>query len=363
MKKTLIGGQAVMEGVMMRSPEGVALAVRRTDGAIVKEYHKNTNKRKKGSFATWPVVRGVVVFVESLVSGMKIVTRSAELMGEGFEEEPSKFEKWLAKRLGKSAMDVALGVAVVLALILSVGLFIALPALIVGWLPLAEHPVWESLAQGLIRLIIFLAYLVAVSLMKDVKRMFQYHGAEHKTIACYEHDLPLTPANAKTCSRFHPRCGTNFLFLVMAISILFFAVVTALTKLWLPQNSFILRFAIRLLFLPLVAGLSYEVLRGAAKSDNIFCRIVRAPGMALQRLTTKEPDEEMLEVAIASFQLAEDPPDHDIEVDTETEKAKRIAKLREDDAQNETAAEAEPAKAQASSADTAAEPSEAEAHA
>lgn len=336
MKKCNIGGQAVMVGVMMRSATGTALAVRQTDGSIAAEYHNNSNQRKKGSFPTWPVVRGVYAFCDSLVSGMKIISRSAEIVGGEFEEEPSKFEIWLSKKLGKSVMDVAIYIAIVLAVVLSVGLFIALPALLVGLIPFNNHPVWESLCQGLIRLCIFLGYLGLISRMKDVRRLFMYHGAEHKTIACYEAELELTPENAEKCSRFHPRCGTNFMFLVMAVSIVFFACITALTNLWLPEGlegSFIIRFATRLLFLPLVAGLSYEVLKFAAKSDNLFCRVVRAPGLALQRLTTKEPDRSMLEVAITAFKLVLDPPDHDINF-------KRVTPKKVEDKSDATAEDA-----------------------
>lgn len=343
MSKCTIGGQAVMEGVMMKAPAGYAVVVRRPDGTMVKEYRRNKKRYKKGSFPTWPFVRGVYALVQSLTEGMDITTRSAELLGEEFEEEPTKFEKWLAKRFGKSAMDVVKWVAVFLACILAVGLFVLLPIGIVegleglgalfGWTWLSQMPLWVStIVQGVARLAIFLLYIVAISRIKDVKRVFMYHGAEHKTIACYEADMELTPENAAKCTRLHPRCGTNYLFLVMALSILITTVVTALFDLipgfdvWQQNglNKFLFRLA-RIALIPLIAGVSYEVLKAAAKSDNLFCRIVRAPGLSLQHLTTKEPTLDMLEVAIASFQLALHPPKKDIIVDLKKEREEKLA--------------------------------------
>ncbi len=304
MKRCDIGGQAVMEGVMMRSPDGTALAVRQANGSIVTEYDKAPPARKKGTFPTWPVVRGVYAFIDSLTTGMKVTTRSAELIG-GEPEEPTKFEKWMAEKLGKSAMDVATGIAVVLGVLLAVGLFIALPTFLARLFHLPA--VWESLVQGGFRLAIFVGYLFAVSAIKDVRRVFMYHGAEHKTIACYEHDAPLTPDNAMQYSRLHARCGTNYLFLVMAVSILFFAFVTAILQLWWENIPYIAALGIRILFIPVVAGLAYELLKAAAKSDNFLCRIVRAPGLLLQRITTREPSRDMLEVAITAFNVCMDP--------------------------------------------------------
>lgn len=299
MKRCSVGGQAVMEGVMMRTPEGdVALAVRRADGTIETEY---TPKKKKETspILKWPVVRGVVSFIDALATGMKMTTRSAELYGEEIDEEPSRFEKWLAQKTGKSAMDVAIVVAVVLAIGLAVALFVFLPSLatqIIPWKDTAPR-IWKSLTEGFVRLLIFLIYITAISLMKDIRRVYMYHGAEHKTIACYEHEAELTPENAMRYSRLHPRCGTNYLFLVMAVSILFFAA--------LPYTeNLLLRLLTRIVFLPLVAGLAYEVLKLAAASDKLWARIIRAPGLGLQYLTTREPEPEMIEVAIKAFNLA-----------------------------------------------------------
>lgn len=298
-----IGGQAVMEGVMMKSPTGVAMAVRRADGTIATSYDNWTTRAKKGTFLGLPIIRGVVTFIESLSTGMTTLTKSAKLAGEDIDEEPTRFEKWLSEKLGKSVESVVVGIAVLLAVVLSVGLFFLLPlgisSLIFGGLADVAG-VWKSLTEGLIRLIIFIGYIMLCASIKDVKRTFMYHGAEHKTIACYEAEEELTPDNAMKHSRLHPRCGTNYLFLVMAVSILFFAAIG-----W--NASFALRLVMRIAFLPIVAGLSYEVLRFAAKYDNAFTRIIRAPGMALQRITTKEPTEDMLEVAITAFNLALDP--------------------------------------------------------
>ena len=298
-----IGGQAVMEGVMMKSPTGVAMAVRRADGTIATSYDNWTTRAKKGTFLGLPIIRGVVTFIESLSTGMTTLTESAKLAGEDIDEEPTRFEKWLSEKLGKSVESVVVGIAVLLAVVLSVGLFFLLPlgisSLIFGGLADVAG-VWKSLTEGLIRLIIFIGYIMLCASIKDVKRTFMYHGAEHKTIACYEAEEELTPDNAMKHSRLHPRCGTNYLFLVMAVSILFFAAIG-----W--NANFALRLVMRIAFLPIVAGLSYEVLRFAAKYDNAFTRIIRAPGMALQRITTKEPTEDMLEVAITAFNLALDP--------------------------------------------------------
>ena len=301
MKKCSIGGQAVMEGVMMKSPDGIALAVRKPDGSIEKQFKPVKSKAQKGTFYGLPIVRGVVAFVESLTVGVNTMMESARLAGES-EEEPSKFEKYLAKKLGKSVDNIIIGIAATLALVISVGLFFVLPTLISSFAlkGAAIASVWKSILEGVVRLLIFVGYLMATSLVKDVKRVFMYHGAEHKVIACYEAEEELTPQNAMRHTRLHPRCGTNYLFLVMAVSIAFFAVVG-----W--NANFFVRLGLRLLFLPVVAGLSYEVLKLAAKSDGWLARIVRAPGLALQRITTKEPSLDMIEVAIAAFELATDP--------------------------------------------------------
>ena len=343
-----IGGQAVMEGVMMKAPTGIALAVRRADGSIATEYNAQENKAKKGTFLGWPIVRGVVTFVDSLTTGMRTITRSAELYGEDFEEEPSKFEKWLSKVTGRSVDKIVVDIAVVLAILLSVGLFFMLPTFLSG-LVLRGYQgatIWKSITEGVVRLLIFLGYLFGISRMKETKRLFMYHGAEHKTIACYEHGAELTPENAMKHSRLHPRCGTNYLFLVMAISILFFAMVGFNANFWLRLFS-------RILFLPVVAGISYEVLRFGGKSESLLARIVRAPGMALQHITTVEPDEGMLEVAITAFRIALDPLAYQEKQRLEAE-AQEAARATESasEAQGEPAAEQAENEVQDNAADT-----------
>ena len=327
MKRTDIGGQALIEGVMMRSEKGTAVVVRRSDGSLAKEFHHQRVRYRKGSFPTWPFVRGIYAFVQALSDGMSITTRAAELLGEE-TEEPSKFELWLSKRFNKSAMDVVKGVAISLAAVLAIGLFVLLPIGIVELIELIfgkMNLAWSTVLQGVIRLAIFLLYIYGISRIKDIKRVFMYHGAEHKTIACYEAELDMTPQNAAKCTRLHPRCGTNYLFLTMAVSIIVTTAVTALCTLipgfaeWekVGMHRLLFRLA-RIVLIPLIAGVSYEVLKAAAKSDNLVCRIVRAPGLALQHLTTQEPTEDMLEVAIASFELALHPPKGDITFDPKT---------------------------------------------
>ena len=218
MKKCTVGGQAVMEGVMMKSPTGIAMAVRDGSGRIVLDYKPFTSKAKKGSILGWPVIRGVVAFVESLSTGMSTLTKSAEMIGEEVDEEPSKFELWLAKTFDKSVEKIIVGIAVIIAIALSIGLFFLLPQLISSLIFRGSEAagIVKSLTEGMVRLLIFLGYILFCAQIKDIRRVFMYHGAEHKTIACYEAEDELTPANALKYSRLHPRCGTNYLFLVMA---------------------------------------------------------------------------------------------------------------------------------------------------
>ncbi len=301
-----------MEGVMMKSDTGIAMAVRRADGKIVTSYKKSTTKAKKGTFWGFPVVRGCVAFVESLVTGIRTTTESANMYGEDLfeDEEPSKFEKWLSKTFGKDIEDVVIGVALVMGIALSVGLFVFLPQLISSLIFGEGKSIWRSLVEGLLRVGIYIAYLFACSSIKQMKRLFMYHGAEHKTIACYEAEDEMTPASAMKHKRLHPRCGTNYLFLVMAISILVLTCIDVVFMYGLKiqiSNSvlaFLFRFGIRIICLPLIAGISYEVLRAAAKKDNWLTKAVRAPGMGLQLITTKEPTEDMIEVAMAAFYIA-----------------------------------------------------------
>ena len=312
MRKCTVGGQAVMEGVMMKSDTGIAMAVRRADGKIVTSYSKQTSRAKKGTFWGLPVVRGCVAFVESLTTGIKTTTESAKMYGEDafVEEEPTKFEKWLSKVLGKNIEQIVIGLGMMLGLLFAVGLFIFLPQLVSSLIFGEGKGIWRSLVEGVLRVAIYIGYLFACSSIKEMKRLFMYHGAEHKTIACYEAEDELTPKNAMKYKRLHPRCGTNYLFLVMAISILVLTCIDAVIMYGFhftianPVLAFIFRFGVRILCLPFIAGISYEVLRGAAQRDNWLTKAVRAPGMALQLITTKEPTEDMIEVAMAAFYIA-----------------------------------------------------------
>ena len=304
-----IGGQAVMEGVMMQSPanESIAIAVRRPSGRIVVTCEKNTPLSKKHPWMGWPIIRGCVNMVLMLKMGMQTLDRSTQMLGV-MEEEPTKFEKWLAEKLGAKIDKVVMAVAMVLAVVLSLFLFVALPT---GAATLAglftDSRLVINLVSGLTRVAILILYMWGIGFVPDIKRVFMYHGAEHKTVYCNEAGLPLTPENAKQFSRLHPRCGTAFLFLVMIISILIGAVADELIFMLfgIEKLSFLLRFGRSLLLLPVVTGVSYEVLKALAHAgDSLIVRALRWPGMKLQLLTTREPDEKMLEVAIASMKAA-----------------------------------------------------------
>ncbi len=313
--RTYIGGQAVLEGVMMRGKTAYATAVRDPEGNIQVESRRLNLSKGRRIVGKIPLVRGVVSFVSSLVTGAKILMRSAEVYGD--EAEPSKFEKWCDEKLHLNIMSAVSFVATLLGVVLAVGLFIVLPMVLVNLLAdsgswLVPRSIGYNLLQGLFRLIIFILYIVAITAMKDIRRVFMYHGAEHKTITCFEKGMELTPENAKTCSRIHDRCGTTFLFLVMAISIVVFSVINWVCDAYLDifhygrVLNFLIEFAIKILFLPLVAGISYEVLKLLAKSQSKILLPIKAPGFALQKLTTREPSEDMLEVAIAAFQKVYD---------------------------------------------------------
>ena len=304
-----IGGQAVLEGVMMRSPEYVAVAVRRKDGSIVLKRDPYVSPAKKHKWMGLPFIRGAVSMVTMLVTGMKILEDSAKMGGEE-EEEPTKFELWLAKKLGKGVDKVVMGVAVVLALFLSIGLFVLIPNAIIKLFPASATGgmlLLKNLTTGLVRTLILIGYMLVVRRVPDMMRTFRYHGAEHKTVYCHEAEQDLTPENAKVFSRLHPRCGTSFLLITFLLSIIFYSVVDVLVLLIFHYNlgaHYLLRILTRILLLPCVAGISYEVLKGLAHNDNKVCTALRKPGMALQLLTTAEPDAGMLEVAIVSMKAA-----------------------------------------------------------
>lgn len=309
---TYIGGQAVMEGVMMRGRRAMATAVRDPDGNVQIEAVRIRPPEERSRFSRLPFVRGVVSFVESLVIGNRVLMRSAEV-AEGDPEQPSKAEKWLAEKHKVNVNSIWNGVAIALGILLAVLIFILVPQYLTGLTGFATtglEGLWFNLIEGGIRLVIFLLYIVGISAIRTLGRVYRYHGAEHKTITCFEKGMELTPENAKKCSRIHDRCGTTFLFLVMAVSIVVFSVVNWVCDEYLDffvygrVVNFLIQFAVKILFLPVVAGLSYEVLKLLAKTQSKIFLPIKAPGFALQKLTTREPTEDMLEVAIAAFKKA-----------------------------------------------------------
>lgn len=294
-----MGGQAVMEGVMMRSGKATAVSVRRPDGTIVTKRSEFIAPKDKHPWMGKPFIRGVINMGTMLYFGMNTLETSTQMLGI-LDEEPTKFEKWLAKKLGKGVDKVVMGVAIVLAVILSIGLFMAIPAGVESLCKKAGMgPLGYTLLGGLTKILILVGYMIAVAFVPDVRRTFQYHGAEHKSVHCFESELDLTPKNAQTFSRLHPRCGTAFLLIVFTISILLFLVLNVLV----PIDNYFLRVLFHLAMLPIVAGVSYEVLMGLAHSKSKIARILRWPGLQMQRLTTREPDESMLECAIVSVNV------------------------------------------------------------
>ncbi len=295
----IVGGQAVLEGVMMKSGENVSLAVRGADGKISLDNTKSVSLRKKYKICNLPIVRGCVSFVEQMILSMNTLTKSAEMLG--IEDEPeTKFEKWIQEKFGDNLMKVVSFLGMVLGLVLGVGLFLMLPTFVtkgVDSLLNVEIPFLKAVIEGLIRMGIFVLYIWGVSFMSDIRRTYQYHGAEHKSVACFEAGLPLTPENARKCCRFHPRCGTSFIFVMLFISIILNSFLT-----W--DNVWV-RFGSKLLMLPLIVGIGFEFLMVAGKhSDNFLVKILSAPGLWLQRITTKEPDDDQLEVALTALKHA-----------------------------------------------------------
>lgn len=298
-KKTSIGGQALIEGVMMRGPHKTAMAVRHVSGRIVMEEFES--KTSKSAVRRIPLVRGVVNMVESMATGYKCLMRSAEMAGLEDEEddgkEQSKAEQFLFSLL--MVLSMVIGIA------LAVGLFIFLPTFLYGLIakaaPFMENRLLRSVFEGLLRILLFVAYMLLVSLMKDMRRVFQYHGAEHKTIFCYEAGEELTVENVRRQSRFHPRCGTSFLVLMLLVGII--------VSMFISVTNPILRTAIKILTIPLMVGIGYELIKWAGRSDSWLSRVVSKPGMWMQRITTKEPDDSMIECAIASLKavIPDDP--------------------------------------------------------
>ena len=308
--RTMIGGQALIEGIMMRGPDKDAVVVRTAEGMKIEV--KDRKLSPSGSFKRWPFFRGIFTFFDSQITGVKALMRSADLAPEEDQEEPSIFDKWLEKKLGNEKFQkVIVGVAVAMGLGLSIGLFFLLPMILASvfdrWI---RTTLGINLLEGLIRMIIFLSYMILISRMSEMKRVFSYHGAEHKTIRCYEAGLTLTVENVRMQTRLHPRCGTSFLLVVMVISILVFSVASSLFLAAVPalaalRGTFLFRLLMivyKLLLLPIVVGITYEINRWAGRNDNWLTRILTAPGMWMQHFTTNEPDDSMIEVGIAAVE-------------------------------------------------------------
>lgn len=290
---TSIGGQAIMEGIMMRGPKRTAIGIRLPNGKIHMKTQPTPQMSKWGRI---PLIRGVINFVASLVQGTKVLMYSADILEENYPEEyeKDKFDVWVETKLGKEkAWKILMVLSVILAIVMSVGIFMLLPTVAVGFVKrYTENILALNLIEGLVRIVIFVLYIWLISRMKDIKTIFQYHGAEHKTIHCFENGLELTPQNAQTFYTLHPRCGTSFMVFVMVIAVLVHA--------FMGWPNVWLRIISRIVVLPLIAGISYEVLKWAGRSDNWLVKALSLPGLYLQKLTTNEPDDKQLEVAIAA---------------------------------------------------------------
>ena len=306
--KTSIGGQALIEGILMRGPEKDAVVIRGAEGLTLEVTPRKLHP--KGSPKNLPFIRGVFNFFDAQVVGVKALMRSADLAPEETQEEPSKFDLWLEKKLGGEKFQKALvGLAVAMGLGLSIVLFFLLPMTIASFFDkIITSNLLLNLVEGVIRMAIFMGYMILISKMGEMRRVFSYHGAEHKTIRCYEAGLPLTVENIRGMSRFHPRCGTSFLLVVMVISILIFSIASSLLLAVFPglnaiRGTFgyrLLMIVFKLLLLPLVVGVTYEINRWAGRHDNGFTRVITKPGMLMQHFTTNEPDDSMIEVGIAA---------------------------------------------------------------
>ena len=339
MRRTSIGGQAVIEGVMMKGRTSVATAVRTESGEITVEAKRIPDAGKRCVILRLPFVRGVVNLVSQLFMGVGVLMRSAEVFGD--YAEPTKFDKWVAEKFKLNPMHILTAVSLVLGLALAIGLFVFLPNFLTGLIfeipGTNDHPALLSLCEAAIMLAIFIGYLLSITLMKDIRRVFMYHGAEHKVISCYEHGLDLTVENARKMRTEHSRCGTTFIFFVVAVSIVVFALVNWMLEAigWTSFDSVVnalVRLAVKLLFLPVVAGISYELLKFLARSDCLLFRILRAPGMLMQKLTTRQPTDDMLEVSLTAFRtvlaMDEDPsiPERKFEFNVPTDFARRKIK-------------------------------------
>ena len=350
--KTMIGGQALIEGIMMLGPEKKAVVVRKPDGGLEEQVEERVLIKDKHPALGLPLLRGVFNFCSSLANGVKALMYSASFFPEDEEEpeEPSRFELWLDRHLGsEKAASFFITVAVVLGIVFSVGLFILLPTALTGLVGLAVPlPMWlRNLLEGVVRIVIFMGYLMLCSHMKDIRRVFQYHGAEHKCINCVEHGLELNVENVRNSSREHKRCGTSFMLIVMVVSIIFF--------IFIRVESPILRVVFRIALVPVIAGVSYEFIRLAGRSENKLVLALSRPGMWMQGLTTREPDDGMIEVAIAAVEAVFDwrawqgrePLETETEVVDEAEEAQLNAgdleEILEEDAEEASDESTEPA--------------------
>jgi len=298
--RTSIGGQALLEGIMMRGPKKQAIVVKTKDGFVTKEEELKLLKDKY-PIVGFVFIRGVVNFVTSMAVGMRAMMFSAEQIPEEEQEEQSKFDQWIEKKIGsEKAEKVIITFAIVLGIAISIGLFMLLPTFLAGLVKdFITHQILRNLLEGVLRIVIFLGYMWLATKLDSINRVWGFHGAEHKAIYCYEKGLDLTVENVRAQSRLHPRCGTSFMFIVMLVSILVFAFASGNTV-W---NNVWLRVGVRLLLIPVVVAISYEIIRLAGRYDNLLTRIISAPGRALQRLTTREPDDEMIETAIEALTL------------------------------------------------------------
>ncbi|MBS5884835.1 MAG: peptide chain release factor N(5)-glutamine methyltransferase [Clostridium sp.] len=297
MRKCEVGGQAVIEGVMMRGSKGQATAVRTPNKEIRIDFKKIVPITKKYKFLNVPFIRGIFVLVDSLITGINTLNYSASFF-EDEDESESKFEIWLKNKFGERSNDLIIGATMILSFAIAIGLFVALPTAIASLFSyLNLQPIALNLIEAVIRMVILLGYMYSISKMEDIYRVFQYHGAEHKSIFCYEAEEELTVENVKKFSRFHPRCGTNFLFLIMFVSILIFS--------FTGWGGFLERLILRILLIPVVSGITYELIKWLGKNDNKLAKIIAYPGLKLQELTTKEPDDDQIEVAIAALMKAE----------------------------------------------------------
>lgn len=305
-RKTSIGGQAIIEGVMMRGPESMAMAIRMPDSTIKVEKKQLESYSKKNKILGLPFIRGAAALVDSLIVGVNALTYSASFFEDEEETEPDRVEKFLTKIFGEKLESIALGFSVALSVVFAVALFFVLPQAIVSLTGRGlKSYALKNIIEGIIRIAIFIAYIALISRMKDIKRVFQYHGAEHKSIFCYENEEELTVENARKYKTLHPRCGTNFLFIVMVVSIFVYS--------FLNFPGIVLRIISRIVMLPVIAGISYEILKYVGRSDSKIVHVLIYPGLLLQKLTTAEPDDGMLEVGLAALKaVVEDSKGEDI---------------------------------------------------